>query len=191
MGYEAITLFIMYWKSDQTLMIHRDHNIWFYEYTSRLYIEDNHTPGYLLLQQYLESVISNLDLLNLIPCELDIIPTPFSNTKILTYKIDLPSSGNKIRFNLLDDEYFTIPYFTDTIPNSSAGHQLPTLDKRNLWIISVNGEDPITDQGALDELNCHQISRVNTRSRSVNTEGRSTIEHILKIFVPYLIQSYL
>ena len=54
---------------------------------------------------------------NLIPCELDITSTPFCDKKILTYKLKLPPSGNKVGFNLLDDEYFKIPYITDKIPN--------------------------------------------------------------------------
>ena len=58
---------------------------------------------------------------------------------ILTYEIYLPPSGNKIGFNLLHDEYFTIPYVTDTIPNSPVVHKLTTQAKRNLWIISING----------------------------------------------------
>ena len=47
---------------------------------------------------------------------------------------------NKVGFNLLNDEDFTIPYINDTIPNSPAGHQLPSQAKRNLWIIAMNGE---------------------------------------------------
>ena len=62
-------------------------------------------------------------------------------------------------FNLLDDEYFTIPYITDTIPNSPAGNQLPSQAKQNVWIVAINGEEPITAQGVLDELNRHQTSR--------------------------------
>ena len=30
----------------------------------------------------------------------------------------------------MDDKYFKIPYVTDTIPNSPAGHQLPTQAKK-------------------------------------------------------------
>ena len=51
------------------------------------------------------------------PCELDLTSTPFSNTTIIIYKIELPPSGKKVGINLLDDEDFTIPYITDTIPN--------------------------------------------------------------------------
>ena len=43
---------------------------------------------------------------------------------MITYDIELPPSGKKIGFNLLDDEDFKTPYITDIIPNSPAGHQL-------------------------------------------------------------------
>ena len=59
----------------------------------------------------------------------------------------------------MDDEYFTIPYITDTIPNSPAGHQLPSQAMRNVWIVAINGGEPITYQGILDEINIHQNPR--------------------------------
>ena len=92
----------------------------------------------------------------MIPCELDLTFTTFSDTTIITYEIELPPSVNKVGFNLLDDEDFTIPYITDTIPNSPAVHQLPSQAKINMQIIAINGEEPITDQDVLDELNLHQ-----------------------------------
>ena len=48
-------------------------------------MEDKHTPVYLLLQQYPESIICKLDLLNFISCELNIKSTQFCDTTILTY----------------------------------------------------------------------------------------------------------
>ena len=117
---------IIYWNPDHIFVIHRAHDVWFYYYNHHLYIEDNHTPGYLLLQQDLESFIHNSELLNLIPCELDIKSTLFCDTTILTYEIELPPSGKKIGFNLLDYEDFIIPYVTDKIINSPSGCQLPT-----------------------------------------------------------------
>ena len=62
--------------------------------------------------------------------------------------------------NVLDDEYFTTPYATDTIPHSPAGHQITTQDKQNTWLITINSEYPITAQGVIDELNCHKNPRV-------------------------------
>ena len=68
----------------------------------------------------------------------------------------MPPSGKKFCFNLLDDEDFKTPYITDTTPNLPAGHQIPSQAKRNVWIVSINVEEPITAQGVLDELNLHQ-----------------------------------
>ena len=53
-------------------------------------------------------------------------------------KIELPLSVNNIAFNLLNDDFFTIPYITDTITNSPSGRQLPTQDKGNVCIIRSN-----------------------------------------------------
>ena len=78
---------------------------------------------------------------------------------MIKYEIELPSSRNKVGFNLLDDEYFIIPYITDTISNSPVVHQLSAQAKWNLWIIDFNVEEVITAQCALDELDCHQTPR--------------------------------
>ena len=108
MGYVATTGVIIYWNSYQPFATHWDHHVWLDEYNSYLYIEDKYTPGYLLLQQDPESLPHNSDLLNLIPCKLYITSTPFNDTTILTYEIELHNSGNKVGFNLVDDEDFKI-----------------------------------------------------------------------------------
>ena len=95
-------------------LIHVAHHVWFDEYNSRLSIQYKHTPGSLLLWQDRYS-----DLLNLITCKLDITSIPFSDETIITYDIELPPSGKKIGFNLLDDKDFTIPYITDTTQSQS------------------------------------------------------------------------
>ena len=77
MGYADTTVLILYWTLYQTFVIHRAHRVWFDEYNFRLSIEYNHTPGYLLLQQYPESILYNSDLLKLIPFKLDLTSTPF------------------------------------------------------------------------------------------------------------------
>ena len=157
-GYAATTIFI-YVKPDKTFVINRAHHVWFYEYNSSLSIEDKKNPGSLLLRQYPEGHIHDSDILNLIPCGLDLKSTTFSDTTMIMYEIKLPSAGKKVGFILLDDEYFTIPYITDTIPNSPAGNQIPSQAKRNVWIITTNGEYPITYQCVLDEININQTPR--------------------------------
>ena len=150
----------MYCKPSQPFVIHRAHHVWFDECNSRLSIEDNHTLGYSPLKKYSESIIHGSELLNFIPCELDITSTPFCVTTIITYEIELPPSGKKVGFNLLDDEDFTIFYITDTILSSLSSSQPPSQSKINMWIIAINVEDSITAQGALDEINHHQTLRV-------------------------------
>ena len=88
----------------------------------------------------------------MIPCELDISSTTFEDVKIITYEIKLPSIGNQIGFNLMDDDDFKTPYIIDTIPNFPVSHKLPTQDKKNAWIISINVEDIITTKGELEKL---------------------------------------
>ena len=99
----------------------------------------------------------------MIPYELDITCTPFSDTTIITYEVETPPAENIIGFDLLDDEYVTIPYVNDTIPHSPAGIQPQSQGKRNLWIIAITGEELIKFQGALDELNSHQNPSVKSK----------------------------
>ena len=59
MGYAATTGVTLYWKPDQPFFIQRYHHVWFDKYNSRLSIEDKHTPGSLILQQYPEIHVHN------------------------------------------------------------------------------------------------------------------------------------
>ena len=95
----------------------------------------------------------------MIPFELYLASTPFCDATILTYEIKLPPSGKKVSFDLLYDEDFTIPCITDTTPNSPYVRQIQTQVKRNVCIRAINSKEPITAQGSLDELNCHQNPR--------------------------------
>ena len=44
----------------------------------------------------------------------------------------------------MGDDDFNIPYILDTIPDSQADHQLPSQSKKNVWIVEINGGEPIT-----------------------------------------------
>ena len=74
----------------------------------------------------------------MIPCDLDLTPTPFSDRKIISYEIELPPSGKKFGFNSLDYKYFTIPYVIDTTPNSPADNHLLTQANKHVWVIDIN-----------------------------------------------------
>ena len=76
----------------------------------------------------------------MVPCELDMIYNPILDETIITYKLELITSGNIIGFNLLDDDKFTIPYIIFTITNSPDGNKIPTWAKKNVLIIDISGE---------------------------------------------------
>ena len=94
MGYSSTTGVILYWNIYQTFVIKIVHHVLFDGYNSSISMEDKHTPCYLLLLQDPESHINNSDFLKFITCELDLTSTPFSDTTILKYEIELPPSGN-------------------------------------------------------------------------------------------------
>ena len=118
----------------------------------------------------------------MITCELDVTSTPFWGTTIITYEIELLTSGKKLGFNILDDEYFTIPYKTDTIPNSPYRNRFPTQAKQSVCVIDTNREEPITDQGELDKINCYQNphgkSKVKISLRRSKIQQRTDLEDI-------------
>ena len=94
---EATKGIIIYWKPYQPLVIHIYHHVCFDEYNYHLHIEDNYTPGSLLLQQYPESNVHNSDLLNLIPCGIDFKSTTFSDKKFSHIKLSyLPLEGKLV-----------------------------------------------------------------------------------------------
>ena len=125
----------------------------------------------------------------MIPCELDLTSTKFSDTTIITYEIELTPSGKKVGFNLPGDEEFTIAYITDTILNSPDAHQLPSQAKRNVWIVAINGEEPIIAQGALDEINHHKNPRRKSNT-NISLYRRKIYQRTdLETFAPDLIKS--
>ena len=87
MGYAANTRVILYSNPYHNFCINGAYHYWFDEYSYSLYTEEKHNPSSLLLQQDSKIIFHNLDILNLIPCELDIALTPFLDTKILTYEM--------------------------------------------------------------------------------------------------------
>ena len=88
----------------------------------------------------------------MIPYDLDITSTPFCDTTIISYELDIPPSGIKIGLNLLDNNEFTIPYILDIVPNSPYVHQLSTQSKKYLFIVSIHGGEQLTEKQLLDEL---------------------------------------
>ena len=100
MVYVATKVPILTRKLYQPYYIHIYHHACFDENNYCLSIEENHSSVYLLLQQYPEGFIHNLDIFNFLPFEPDITYTTFCVATITTYELELPPSGNKISFTL-------------------------------------------------------------------------------------------
>ena len=60
-----------------------------------------------------------------------------------------------------------------------------------MWIVYINGEETITAQGSIGDIQQHQNKRGNPKLISVYVEEIATIVQILNIFGPDLINSYL
>ena len=133
--------------------------------------------------------IRHLYLIDLIPCELDIISTPFCGTKILTYEVELPPDGNKFGINLLDDEDFTIPYVTDIIQDSPAGHPLPTQALKMCGSLILMEKSLSQLKLILTNSIAIKLHVENPRSRSVYAKVRDIRGKMLKTFAPDLIKA--
>ena len=164
---------------------------WLDEYNYRPSIEDKHNPGSLLLWQDPESHIYYSDLLNLIPCELDITSTPFSDTTVITYEIELPPSGKKV--GLIYWVMNTLQSHTSLI--QSQIHRLVVKFHHRLREMCVLY---LSMRKSLSHSKVYLMNSIiiklrggGTRSRSVYVEGRDTKGQILKRFNPDLIKSYL
>ena len=103
----------------------------------------------------------------MITYEIDVTSTTFSDTTILTYKIELPPSENEIALNLLHDGGLIIPYVIYSIPNLPASYQLPTQVKKNCG--SLLSMEKILPQIKMRAMRSSAIKLhvENTRSRSV------------------------
>ena len=89
----------------------------------------------------------------------------------------------------MDGGDFTIPYIIDTIPNSPAFNQLPTQSMKILYIISINGEYPITSKWSLDKLNRYQTQRGKFKVNIILFSEKSYQRTYIEIFGPDLIKS--
>ena len=76
--------------------IHIAHHVWFDEYNHHLYIYDRHTSGSLLIQQHPESLIHNLELINLILCKLDLNPLHSLIQQFSHMKLSYPLLDRKL-----------------------------------------------------------------------------------------------
>ena len=128
--------------------------------------------------------------LNLHDLQLNLQQTPFNSSEIFTYNLTLPIHATTIGFEIYDDTYFNIPYIHKIIPDTPAYEQIPSIHRRNMFIISINDEEPITSTFAIDllqprRLRSHasltfkiQITKRQSSNRTRQQELRSTFDQV-------------
>ena len=70
----------------------------------------------------------------------------------------MPQS-KKIVINLMDDDDLNITYILYNIPNYPSVHQLPSQANNNLYVLKMDGEEPITAKCAPEDIRLHQNNK--------------------------------
>ena len=158
MGYAATKGFILYWNPDQLFVIHRYQNVWFDEYNSRLSIEDRCIPFIYSFVNIMKVLFIIKSSSNLFHVYLILNPIHFAIQQLSHMKLSyLPLERELVliywMMNILQSYISLIkPQIHQPVTNFQY-----RLKKK--WIISINVEDPITAQGAIDKLNLYQTPR--------------------------------
>ena len=74
---------------------------------------------------------------SLVTYELSLSNATFADAKIVKYELALKPLGNKVGLNLMDDEYFIIPYIYNTIPNLPEKIRIAYQKNQNVCIVEI------------------------------------------------------
>ena len=151
-------------------------------------------PSEYLLRNFplLGNVESDRPSVKIVSSKLDEASSPFDESKTRSFKVKLPPRGAALGITCGTNEHYFAPYLKSTEPSSPFYKILTTKYRKNAWIVSINDEEPITGNYAvqvLKELQVEDKSRVVTiilcrRSRSLNTnyeDYRSIFGNLLTI----------
>ena len=108
------------------------------------------------------SPTNNLPTVQLNSIKLDLLPTPFATHPIHTYEITIPHHATHAGLEILDDEYFNIPYLSKTVRDTPAFETIPAIHRRNMFIVSVNQQEPITAARAIELIKPPRLRSQNT-----------------------------
>ena len=75
--------------------------------------------------------------------QLNITKYLFDPGQILSISIELPPSGKFLIISTTDDATLNIPYIFQVNNDSPLFAQIPDIDWKNVWIISIRYEYPI------------------------------------------------
>lgn len=84
----------------------------------------------------------------------------FPSKDILSFKFKIPTYPTTVGIEILDDVTLNLPYIKSCVYNSVAYRNIPSKFRRNMFLININGESPITSQFAYDLIKEIQKSPV-------------------------------
>eukprot|EP00978_Attheya_sp_CCMP212_P016076 scaffold41833_cov35-Attheya_sp.AAC.4 len=113
-----------------------------------------HTPGALLLaecatghQNYVPPPPEDM---HLTVSQFDVAKSAFPAKECHTYQVDIPPQGQRFYIQVRDDIDFYIPYLDKLFRESPWLRTLPPTTRRNMWIVSINAEEPIMGANFID-----------------------------------------
>ena len=147
---------IVYYFDEKMTSVKRAHHVYFDDYSSGRDTSQE-TPGSRLLKN--ASLTSN---------DLDLQPSKIQHLKeYISNPINSPFELNDLFYHLVDmsiekpphfgidikfDDAFGLPIIHNIHPNSSFFNHLPVRYRRNIWIVSIENEEPITPSAAYDAI---------------------------------------
>ena len=154
---------IVYYYDKKTSQIKRAHHVYFDDFSSGRPSSEE-TPGSKLLKN--ES--ATLDEINLSKTDISAFQkyitkspknSPFQFSDLFIHLVDMtnenkPLYGLQIKY----DDNFGLPLIDIVSPESSFFNHLPVSYRRNIWIASIEDDEPITPSGAYEAIDQHVSS---------------------------------
>jgi hypothetical protein len=155
MGYANTTKVIVYWDP-KTNTIKRAHHCFVDEFETRVSPHQRHTPGALLLAetpggQY-DPTPPPPDEIRFQISSFDIQESSFPADEMFSFQVSIPPQGRRFHIQVGDDQEYHIPFLDRVYVDSPWFHEIPPSARRNMWIVSIDEEEPIMGTSFIDYL---------------------------------------
>jgi len=170
MGYSNTTKVVVYWDPTNNT-IKRTHHCFLDEFDTRVSSKQKHTPGALLLAEcatgHHNYVPPPPEDIHLTVSQFDIAKSAFPAEECHTYQVDIPPQGQRFYIQVGDDSDFHIPYLDKLFRESPWLRTLPPFARRNMWIVSINAEEPIMGTTFIDIIKSLQHATETTTAELI------------------------
>jgi hypothetical protein len=156
-GYANTTKVIVYWDP-KTNTIKRAHHCFVDEFETRVSPKQRHTLGALLLAEapggHYDPTPPPPDEIQFQISSFDNQVSPFPAEEMHTFQVSIPPQGRCFHIQVGDDKDFHIPFLLDPVLYSDSPWftEIPPLARRNMWIVTIDEEEPIMSTSFIDCL---------------------------------------